>query len=450
MEFDSIRYYETLGVTYNASQENIENAYRRELRERSNNLSEIFSAYRVLSDPKMRAEYNKYLEKNGVFVSSARTFSEYAQETRNIDTNLLRFEKPVEVSSEKLDSEKLVEEPSKELDSEELVEEPPEEFDSEKLVEEPSEEFDSEELVEKPSEELDSREIRRDYKPFNEYTSIVENRTKKDLKNFNRNEKFKEFLKGLGIFSFAGPIGLAIWLNYKKKHIRLQKDSAPKRISKMTSEEFEAYKEYTDNLNNQIDQLLSEPHNNYRLQITKAKYENFINFLEKKLDLCFGKRPTTKSEIFKNKVEIASLSKQLKKAREKLVDINAKISEYSKSDVIGKTSVGLSSIYRKIDSADAEIDEITKGFEEMPDGLAKRRKQSKVAKLEVHKNKLFEKRDKMGTKIKLRAMKNANNFVLAKGFSHGQILKGFSTSEKFDSEYEESYLESQERRGLAR
>ena len=446
MDFSNTRYYEILGVAHDASSENIEKAYRRELRERITGQSDVFEAYRVLSNKEMRAEYDKYLEKNGVFVTSARTFSEYSQESRDIDTNLLDSKESVEVQEAELDSEEPVEEKKDELDSEEPVEEKKDELDSEELVEEKKDELDSEELVEEKKDELDREKVRREYKPFTEYASVVESRSKKDLKNFNRNEKFKEFLKGLGIFSFTGPIGLAIWLNYKKKSIKLQKDPTPKRISKMTSKEFEAYQEYTNNLNDQINQLLSEPHNNYRLQITKIKYENFISFLEKRIDLCFGKRPTTKSEIFKNKVELASLRKQLEKAREKIVDIDAKIAEYSKSEVLGKNNVGLSRIYRRIESDDARIDEITEEFEKMPDGLDKRRKQEKVVKLMVHKNKLFEKRDKKGTKIKLRAMKKANNFVLAKGFDHSQILKGFS----YDSEFNESYLESQAHTGRTR
>ena len=248
---------------------------------------------------------------------------------------------------------------------------------------------------------------------------------------------------------------MAVYAHARKTS--LQKGTVHKKITKVsrikTKEDQKAYDEYQKNLDAQINRLLSGPNNDYKLQILRIRYENLIMFLEKRLDICTARELDTKRAVFRNKVDIASLQKQLDKARKKLASIDRKIHEnigpnVPNNKLINVNYYRLSRIYDKIDKTNNKLQDRHNELSGISGEIERRKKQAQIKKLEVYRKSLLEKRNKVGTRIKSSAVKRTNHFVLARGFNHSKVFKGFYSAQNFENKYAETFAESETRRRM--
>lgn len=382
-------YYDVLGVKEDASIESIEKAKERlkfgdpDDRAPFSMWDKIDEAYVVLSTPEKRREYDKKLE-----------------EDKNIYSN----------SNHGTSS-------SSDNNSGEGTDLPPEEDEDEKNKGKNTDDDNTNVNEDTEEKEYDLRFI-SEFKP-----------KEKEVKQKASDSKFKTVAKYAGGVLVgnlvAGPIGavaVTIWMK-KHKKVSLQKDKNPKKITKISTSEMSEIEKYNQTLNNEINRLLSEPHNNYKLEINRIKYENQIVLLENLLDIKLSKK-VKKTEILKQKIDVVSTKMQLETAKKNLANIQSKIKEYEKEQ-------GLSKVNK-------ELIEVNQQLAEQKDN-----KSFSLRKLEAYQTRLLNKRDARAKGIKTVVVKSGkvyDSFLKAKDFVKS-LPYMFKSAEKLDE-----YMEGQVQR----
>lgn len=384
-------YYDVLGVKEDASLERIQRAKddlkfgEPDDRAPFSMWAKIDEAYSVLSDREKRREYDRKLAES----RSAKIGHE-----ANSDDVVEEISKQIEkqysstINEPKMKSETVISKPSEEKTTSE---------NADKVEENPSEE-----------KEYDLNYV----SPFNP--------KEKETKSKIEESKAKTVAKYVGGtltgFLVAGPIGavaVPIWMK-KHKKVSLQKGDKPKKITKISTSETAEIEKYNQTLNAEINRLLSEPHNNYKLEINKAKYENQIALLEKLLDIKLSKK-VKKIEILKHKLDVASTKMQLETAKKNLANIQEKITEYEKEQ-------GLSKVNKQLIEVNQQLAE------------KKGDKSFSIRKLEAYQTKLLNKRDSKAKRVKFLVEKSSkvyDGFLKAKDFVVS-IPYMFKSSEKMD------------------
>ena len=214
----------------------------------------------------------------------------------------------------------------------------------------------------------------------------------------------------------AGPIGaiaVPIWMK-KHKKVSLQKDNKTKKMTKISTAEMNEIEKYNQILNSEINRLLSEPHNNYKLEINKIKYENQVALLEKLLDIKLSKK-VKKTEILKQKIDVVSTKMQLETAKKNLSNIESKIKEYEKEQ-------GLSKVNKELIEVNQQLAE------------QKGDKSFSIRKLEAYQTKMLNKRDFKAKFVKTTVVKSGkvyDSMLKAKDFVKS-LPYMFKSAEKLD------------------
>ena len=391
MNFTNTRYYEILGVTHDASVESINKARDRLMygnaddRAPSFQMPEIIEAYGVLVDPDKRKEYDKYLAQN------ENSISDIIIEEPRINEQTPIVEVP--------DNTNTIEEATN--DNVDIIQ-------NDIVIEEP------------------------------EVTVVRGNPQQQTINNLNRaakftevNEKFKDMsfeykLKALGkkvggaiVVFAAGPATWAvvggILIAKNKRKYKIHKNNKAKKMTPTQTEELREFQEYENNLNKQIDKLLAEPHNNYRLEINKKKYEAQIELLKKQLSLRSNRPLKGKIDMFFNKLQVMQAASQLQSAAKNLERVSKKIDDYDndKTPRLSRLNKQL------IDNA-----------EELNNQQTAHLRTSAVTKLQVSQNKLLHKRNEIGTTMKHRIVRSgkfydgiikAKDFVKSRGYAFSSL-----------------------------
>lgn len=384
-------YYDILGVKEDASLENIQKAKDRlkfggpDDRAPFSMWDKIDEAYNVLSNAEKRKEYDKTLAEN----------------ESSKGTNAATSDDIVEEISKQIE---------KEYDSAPVEATPIEEETTSKVSEEKTTPENTDKVEENLSEE---KEYDLNYaSPFNP--------KEKETKTKTEDSKVKIVAKYVGGtltgFLVAGPIGavaVPIWMA-KHKKVKLQKDNKTKRVTKISTAEMSEIEKYNQTLNAEINRLLSEPHNNYKLEINRVKYENQIALLEKLLDIKLSKK-VKKTEVLKHKLDIAATKMQLETAKKNLSNVQEKIAGYEKEQ-------GLSKVNKELIEVNQQLAE------------QKGDKSFSVKKLEAYQTKLLKKRDSNAKSIKFMVEKSSkiyDSFLKAKDFVIA-LPYIFKSAEKMD------------------
>lgn len=381
-------YYDILGVKQDASLDSIQKAKDRlkfgdpDDRAPFSMWDKIDEAYNVLSDIEKRREYDKKLEEDIDIYSH----SNHGTGSSSND------------SGEGTDSS------------------------SEENEEEKNEGKDAEGNNTSINEDTEEKEY--DLKFVSEFLS-----KEKELKQKSESSKFKTVAKYVGGtlagYLVAGPIGaiaVTVWMK-KHKKVKLQKDKNPKKITKISTAEMSEIEKYNQTLNAEINRLLSEPHNNYKLEINRIKYKNQIYLLEKLLDIKLNKK-VKRTEMLKQKIDVVSTKMQLETAKKNLENIQTKIKEYEKEH-------GLSKVNK-------ELIEVNQQLAEQKDS-----KSFSLRKLEAYQTRLLNKRDNKAKRTKAVVVKSGkvyDGLLKAKDFVKS-LPYMFKSAEKLDE-----YMEGQVQR----
>lgn len=382
-------YYDVLGVKEDASLERIQRAKddlkfgEPDDRAPFSMWAKIDEAYSVLSDPERRKEYDKKLAES--------RSAKIGNETKTDDI--------VEEISEQIE---------KQYSS--AINEP--KMKSETVISKPSEE----KTIEEDKENVE--ELTLDEKKYDlNYASPFNPKDKETKSEDSRAKTIAKYVSGtLTGFLVAGPIGavaVPIWMK-KHKKVSLQKGDKPKKITKITTPEMSEIEKYNQTLNSEINRLLSEPHNNYKLEINKIKYENQIVLLGKLLDIKLSKK-VKKAEVLKHKLDVVSTKMQLETAKKNLVNVQLKIKEYEKEQ-------GLSKVNKELIEVNQQLAE------------QKGDKSFSLRKLEAYQTKILNKRDFRAKGIKFMVEKSGkvyDSLLKAKDFTIS-LPYAFKSVEKLD------------------
>ena len=308
----------------------------------------IDEAYDVLSNPERRKEYDRELYEKEHMSSS---------EVVNTEVNTV----PEEIKEE-LAPEEIKEEPvSEEIKEEPVSEEIKEESVSEETKEEPiSEETKEESVSEEIKEESVSEEIKENV----------------NVEPFKPVRIKAATLKGAATSTFL---------------------SAPGNISAINSQDEEVISLYSQNIDYQVNKLLAEPHNNYKLEIIRVKLVNEVELYKKRLEIAksFKKIEGYKIGYY---FRVSSLTARLKTAQERLKSVEEKIKNY-------KWKSGLTKINEEIYKRTKEINDATD------------KDSVHVKNLEIRLNSLIKKRNKKGSKLKFG--------------NYGEVLSGILSAKDF-------------------
>lgn len=198
-----------------------------------------------------------------------------------------------------------------------------------------------------------------------------------------------------------GVVSVAI-KSKKTIKLKLDKRKSGGKITSVSTEESKLIEEYNKILEDQIYTLLSEPHNNYNLEIARLRFQNQIELLKKRIEMKKNEKPK-RGFLTKYKLELTALITQLETAENRMVKINQKIDEYNKESRLSKLN-------KKISDKNKQINDPSTGL-------------LKVKKLEIKKNRLLKKRDSRAKTIKL-----TNDLV---GKVQDGAIKAYDVSKNF-------------------
>ena len=392
MNFSNTRYYEILGVTHDASFESISRAKDRlkfgddDDRVPFSEWAKIDEAYNVLYDPDKRKEYDKFLAQQTEEVTRAQAEAEEAARAQAEAEEAARAQAEAEEAARA------------QAEAEEAARAQAEAEEAARAQAEAEEAA----RAQAEAEEAARAQAVTPFIPVNQ-----------KFKNMSFENKLKIIGKHTAVSIVALPIGgpigviaLNIWMAKRKGKIKLQKDKKPKKITEVKTSELQAFKQYEEKLNQEIDKLLAEPHNDYKLEINRKKYENQIELYKKILEIRLSKNLKSKFDIFKNKLEVMSVAKQLESASKNLEKVSKKIENYDES----KTPK-LSKLNQELIDTNMEIAERVQESQRETYG---------IKKLKIKQSKLLKKRNEVGTSVKARVVRQgkfydwaarAKNFV---------------------------------------
>ena len=337
-------YYEILGVSHDASSENIRKACDRlKFVERVpfDEWKIIDKAFDVLYHSDSRKAYDEELkqkEESRFFVSGTDDIGvEEKEETSIVEPQVepeTLIEKPVEETKTK----------------EEVVEQ--QEQDEEKQVQ-PQEEIKEEQK--EPQPVVNTPPIPTFAEPIIGTTTYQ----KKSLKNQifdGLGQKERKFVMGSLIatgacFTLIGPLGIvagvipAAYLGFKKlkdkfRKMKLTYKSYTGDITAIGTLESEEIKRYNDITAKQIYKLLKEKNNLTEIKILQKRFENSIKLLRKQIE--FKKMIRCSKEGYASvRLAIASLTMQLQNSIRTLDYINAQIALYENSQQMKKVSTSI-------------------------------------------------------------------------------------------------------------
>ena len=402
-------YYDVLGIKEDASLENIQRAKDRlkfgnpDDRVPFSMWGKIDEAYNVLSNSEKRKEYDRKLKEEINIYSN----SDYDTSSNTEQDTVSDLQGEQEQTQEIDEYENIYSNSDHDTSSNT---EQDTEIDLEK------------EPIETKEQTLEKSEEEKEY----DLNFVSEfNPKEKEPKEKTDGSKLKTIAKYVGGtltgFVVAGPIGaiaVPIWMK-KHKKTKLQKTGKSKKITKITTEEMNEIEKYNQNLNTEINRLLSEPHNNYKLEINRIKYENQITLLEALLDIKLSKK-VKRTEMLKQKLDVVSTKMQLETAKKNLANIKEKINEYEKEQ-------GLSKVNK-------ELIEVNQKLAEQKDN-----KSFSIKKLEAYQTKLLNKRDSKAKGIKSIVIKSGkvyDSILKAKDFtiSLPYVFKSVDKLDEFMSE----------------
>lgn len=431
-------YYKVLGVTYDASQSSIERAYMRQLptyMSPVNRLDELNEAYRVLHDVSRRTEYDNELKKRlnerDIALGNATSAVEYNSVLSTYPhVSPMRPVEPVKNSKNADPAES--EQPEDDLEKEDPAKSVKPAYDPEKVdTSTPVDSMDNLEKVDpvtpadpakdpaKDPEKKDSKKPSNEYKPEDEFDKIQKERMSDKKYKVVKTAAVTGAAVATGFFMLAvGGIVVAVaagavfggFITSKiAKKIRkysLKKDKRVKKISKIKTKETSLIEESNKRLEEQIDKLLSEPHNSYKLEASKIRYANEIELLKARIELKRTQK-VKKGQLTKYKLELAALDMQLERANRNLKDIEQKISSYDKEEN------GLKRINDEIVKVQDKLDSI--------DPKDNKRAVS-IKKLEIRKSALEKKQNKRAKGFKL--VRKPVNAIKGTWFKGVDYLKG--------------------------
>lgn len=381
--YDNQTYYDILGVKRDASLSNIEAAKDRlkfgspDDRVPFSMWVKIDEAYSVLSNHEKRMEYDKELEEKDSKKNNVDNLTTESQNTVILDTTTESSNRmPLPVPATSVEISKSNESSSPET----LIE----------VSNEATHHVESSPTT--PQYESINPDLRTESP---EETSVEDNISMYDSDE-DKQRIVNKYVLGTGRF------GMLKVLNWEIYRYKLQEEyNSEKEISEIVTPDVQAIKEYNCNLDIQIDKFLSEPHNEYKLSISKIKYENQIKLLEKILEM--RKLEYKNSTTLTHKLRVVAIKLQLASAKSRLNDITRIIDTYIEYSLSSR----LTRLNKKLLKVNSEIDEQKeKGIKD-------------TKKLEIKQSKLLDKRNNNASKVKIRLVRSWNmrdRFLYAKDF----------------------------------
>ena len=405
MYSDEQTYYDLLNIKENASQDEIKSAmieYLLSPRLDQNIDSKKIEAYKILSDPESRKKYDEFLENSRKEFTTYSYFYEpdsFILNKPEVEDQPIRpprkpIEEPASVGNFGFLDEEPVEETKESQEKREPIRPPrkPMEgpvdvgnfgFLDEEPVEEAKESQEKKEPIRPPrkpiEEPLDDENFDfKDEEPTEEKTEehpkIVSPFSPNEKNKKSQNTKIIKIGKKIGgvLVTFAVgaiPITTAmldiipmaaagitaltlvpatVWLINRKKI--LVKDKKTKKISKITSAEMKEYENYQNALDEELNKLLSEQHDNYKLTLLKAKYERQKQLLKKIYEI----RSNTKSEhgMLRYKLNLISIKMQIEEVNKSILKIEDQLKENDKKTKLTELNEQIEKNQQKIDKHD--------------------------------------------------------------------------------------------------
>ena len=182
----------------------------------------------------------------------------------------------------------------------------------------------------------------------NKIEDIYSNTNKQSSSIFNDEIENNNSLKGIGNnILLALPTAILSTITIIKtigNKIALIKDKKEKNINEIKTYDSQLIEEYRIKLENKIDLLLQEPHNNYKLEIQRLKYENNINLLRAQINHMVSQN----NNSLKYKIELNALKIQLSSYEKKLIEIDKKLDSYSGTNRLKKIQEELINVNRQL------------------------------------------------------------------------------------------------------
>ena len=202
-------------------------------------------------------------------------------------------------------------------------------------------------------------------------------------------------------FTFGGLIGAIVVPVCMKLHnkAKLNKNQSPKKVTKISTVEMNLIENYNETLDAEINKLLSEPHNNYKLEINKLKYTKQQELLERLLQVKLNKEPK-RFELLLHKLDVVSTKMQLETTKKNYDAIIKKIEKYEKEQRLSNLNKKIIKVNQEIKSREGE-------------------KSFGFRRLNAYQSRLLKKRDRKATDLKFLIVKSGkayDSFLKAKDF----------------------------------
>lgn len=348
MNFEEKDYYNKLGVTKNASIDQIRTAYYLKKFDNSDvpiwQKEDLDEAYDVLSNPKTRNEYDKSLEQqnSNIGYNNPQSFVQDEVIENNTDDNTNQIDKSNSDNSFTIDNSDIMSQPNDSYNIE-IPSVPSEEEDNIKTDTSANPNLSEQsfgDLI------LDELKFKQDVSTqLSDFDTVV--------KREKRNDNYKVIISSTLAFSVMGPVGaVAMGLiadTYAKKslkNISLNRNFYNIKIHDIQTQESKLIDEYNEKLKMQIDKLLQTNYNDFNLQKYKVSYSNQIELLEQIINI---RENTAKKsgQLISHHLKIFALKTQLIKLKNNLKNIEKNIKRNELLSAIGKENINLDSYFLK-------------------------------------------------------------------------------------------------------
>lgn len=291
--YNNQNYYNVLGIEENATIKVIQNAKDRlkfgspDDRVPFSMWDKIDEAYMVLSDPEKRREYDK---------------------------QLLEEEKKVYSNTNKQSSSPILTEPI---------------------------------ILKETFETSPTSEMEDIYSNTNKQSSSIFATKPIDLQIESEKIDYKKIAKYVGLsLPTAILSSIKIIKTIGRKYI-LNVETIEKEITEVKTIESQLIEEYEKKLEDGINKLLEEPHNNYKLEIDRLRYENYIELLKKIIEQKENS-VSKKGNLTISKLQVIALKKQLQTFKNNLIKVNEKIKVYEGTHNLKKVHEELIKVNKQI------------------------------------------------------------------------------------------------------